>query len=47
MSNFIIEKNWKKYYAMDNHFWPRQYWYTEFDKLEEKNFLTEEEFNNL
>lgn len=47
MSNFLTEKNWIKYSAVDNHFWGHQYWYIELDKLSEKKFLTEEEFNNL
>ena len=47
MSNHLIEKNWVQYYALDWHFWPRQYWYIELDKLEQQRFLTEEEFNKL
>ena len=29
MSSYILKHNWKKYFAIDNYFWPHQYWYIE------------------
>lgn len=31
MSSFITEHNWKKYYCLDDYFWPHQYWYIKFE----------------